>query len=1794
MKTLLTTLVLLLTTILSHAQNSKTFQFQGSIFMNYNVPVSGWYALDVKGAQGGNAGAWSGGYGAQVGGYYFFNQGDEVQIAVGGKGADGVLEQTAVKLTGAGGGGASSVVVITGSGQSLIMMAGGGGGASYSQDGKPGVAQTNGTSGNTSGGNSSGSGGVNSGGGGVSSDYYGGGGGAGYTNDGGTHCDGNCNGSNVMAFGGQAYTSGNLGGDRGVSGYGCRGGWGGGGEGGAFFVPSVDVYYNGGGGGGGGYSGGGGGAGGDSYASGGGGGSYHSPQVSNLKLIESDGVNFGDGTVTISGPFLSDADVDQVVDEMDNCPQTYNPGQEDLNNDGVGDACLGPVFGYQINSFQFYTIANAGWYQLEAIGAQGGSSGSHSGGKGAHMRAMVQLSQGDILKIAVGGAGGSGQFQGNNPSGGGGGGATSIVKVNGSVNTPLLFAAGGGGAGSNWDGSPGLTSINGQSAAGSGGTNGSGGGIGSDYRGGAGGAGYSGDGGSHYDRNNNVLSYGGQAYTSGNYGGNSGQIGGDGGWGGGGEGGPANNTTDGGGGGGGGYSGGGGASTGNGGGGGGSYVISTANLNGLSQEEGVNNGNGFAFIHGPYFDSDGDGYYDHTDNCPTSPNSNQADTDGDRVGDACDACPQNSAITTPQAICGCNQPERDVDNNGVIDCLEGYFNYSNPEFQAFVVPSTNWYKLEVAGAQGGDAGIWKGMLGAYLKGYYYLTQGQVLRIGVGQKGGAGTSEYGKFSGGGGGGASSVAKIDTNFSSLSIPTPQDVLFMVAGGGGGAGGKGWTGTNYSNNTPDADVQLYSFYSEVDSCDYGSYNGYSIECLSGSSSLPWYNTIVDNGTKGFGGGCAGLGGQAGGGGSASTSNCGNDEYDYDGAGGAGYFNAGNNKADANGSILSKGGYAYLTGSQTNYGGNAGGTGGYGGYGGGGQGGPVYNSLYQGGGGGGGGYSGGGGGGGSISTELPYGGGFGGRGGSKIIPPLNLANYVAAKNSELYRSINEGDGWVRITMVTDNDTDKVFSDEDNCDFTYNPDQFDGDFDGVGNACDPCPANAFYSTSGPGPCGCTNDIADVNANGIVDCEEGIFNNYPTQNQQYIVQQSGWYYLDVCGAQGGYIVPDVNVTGYQGGKGARIQGWYKLNANDTLEFAVGETGGAGDCGSCGLGANWDPKFRYVWLIQPTGSIKFLARNLVAYLSDGCSKNHRAGAGGGGRSLVFNRSIGEELLVAGGGGGAGKIENGYDANLGWSGVGGYNPGTNGQGGGNDVNADSDDLYDGAGGGGLMATGNNIKNSSGKAAAFGGSAARLDLASAGSSPNMGGDGGFGGGGEGGVPKCKFLNSFDPDKGSGGGGGGGGYSGGGSGEHGGHGGGGGGSYSICRFTQMTAGYRTGHGTASIVGPYADSDSDNVPDSIDKCPDTPNPLQESTVAYSGSYTWKDNNGSTIGTYTDPGNYYYNDTANCILYFLRLRQSTSSSFNDPYLHSNCTALTRYDTTIVVCTPFTWSKTGRTYSQSEEDSIRINCELWYIHLVVGPPAANGSVQGSRFVCKNATVTYSIPPAAGASSYQWTLPPLATGSSTTNSITVVFPANFAGGQLSVVPVNHCGIGNAVTMPIAVVNTAPTGALRITSPAAPAVSGTYSVNAIAGANAYTWSVSSPAATIVSGQGTGSIDLQVQSGYTGTFVLQVVASNCKGKGSRATRAIVVRTPVRTQDPAVLFLEQKLMVFPNPNHGAFTVKVVPFEIDAKLEVYSMDGRMVCSKLVPANTAEMPLDLNQPAAGLYQVRVVAGGEVRSVKVVVQ
>jgi hypothetical protein len=71
----------------------------------------------------------------------------------------------------------------------------------------------------------------------------------------------------------------------------------------------------------------------------------------------------------------------------------------------------------------------------------------------------------------------------------------------------------------------------------------------------------------------------------------------------------------------------------------------------------------------PYADRDADTIPDYMDNCPTVANAPfpPTDTDGDTIGDACDTCPMSILKTAP-GVCGCDQPDVDVNGDGTVDC----------------------------------------------------------------------------------------------------------------------------------------------------------------------------------------------------------------------------------------------------------------------------------------------------------------------------------------------------------------------------------------------------------------------------------------------------------------------------------------------------------------------------------------------------------------------------------------------------------------------------------------------------------------------------------------------------------------------------------------------------------------------------------------------------------------------------------------------------------------------------------------------------------------------------------------------------------------------------------------------------------------------------------------------------------------------------------------------------------------------------------------------------------------------
>lgn len=105
----------------------------------------------------------------------------------------------------------------------------------------------------------------------------------------------------------------------------------------------------------------------------------------------------------------------------------------------------------------------------------------------------------------------------------------------------------------------------------------------------------------------------------------------------------------------------------------------------------------------------------------------------------------------------------------ISDGTEWSYNYSG-KTETFTVPVSGTYKLEIAGAQGGNYDVYKGGYGGSVAGNVFLNKGDTLKITVGSQAGYNGGGTGTLSNGGG--ATSI-KVNNN------------TYAIAGGGGGAG-------------------------------------------------------------------------------------------------------------------------------------------------------------------------------------------------------------------------------------------------------------------------------------------------------------------------------------------------------------------------------------------------------------------------------------------------------------------------------------------------------------------------------------------------------------------------------------------------------------------------------------------------------------------------------------------------------------------------------------------------------------------------------------------------------------------------------------------------------------------------------------------------------------------------------------------------------------------------------------------------------------------------------------------------
>ncbi len=183
-----------------------------------------------------------------------------------------------------------------------------------------------------------------------------------------------------------------------------------------------------------------------------------------------------------------------------------------------------------------------------------------------------------------------------------------------------------------------------------------------------------------------------------------------------------------------------------------------------------------------------------------------------------------------------------------------------------------------------------------------------------------------------------------------------------------------------------------------------------------------------------------------------------------------------------------------------------------------------------------------------------------------------------------------------------------------------------------------------------------------------------------------------------------------------------------------------------------------------------------------------------------------------------------------------------------------------------------------------------------------------------------------------------------------------------------------------------------------------------------------------------------------------------------------------------------------------------ITITVNPlPDTPGTISGDASVCQEQNnVTYSINPVAHASSYVWSLPTGASGSSSGNSISVDFGTSAVSGDISVKGSNACAQGTEVFKNITV-NPLPETPNPISGDASVCQEQnniTYSINPVAHASSYVWSLPTGASGSSSGNFI-SVDFGT-SAVSGN--ISVKGSNACGQGTEVFKNITVHNKPTT----------------------------------------------------------------------------------------
>ena len=236
--------------------------------------------------------------------------------------------------------------------------------------------------------------------------------------------------------------------------------------------------------------------------------------------------------------------------------------------------------------------------------------------------------------------------------------------------------------------------------------------------------------------------------------------------------------------------------------------------------------------------------------------------------------------------------------------------------QSFTVPTSGYYTIEAAGAQGGASAYGgSGGLGAKVRGEFSLTQGDVVQLVVGSRP---VGPRGQYDGGAGGGGTFA------FVGSSCTTLPTLPLLVAGGGGGGAGSGATTARSGLNgaaaggTNGAGGSAYGgdfYYSAAGGTGWVSAGANGSSPTYSGGGQRWYGGRGPSYSGNYGswggfggGGAAGFYGPGGGGGGGGYSGGGGGAQTLASGGGGGSYNDGANQTHTS-AIQTGHGYVTIT---------------------------------------------------------------------------------------------------------------------------------------------------------------------------------------------------------------------------------------------------------------------------------------------------------------------------------------------------------------------------------------------------------------------------------------------------------------------------------------------------------------------------------------------------------------------------------------------------------------------------------------------------------------------------------------------------------------------------------------------------------------------------------------------------------------------------------------------------------------------------------------------------------------------